>query len=84
MVFVVDAPSNDSDTYVFIVTPLPEGSNFTRYDEFTAELFYNDDVKVTIVVPVLEEPATLALSYRAFSVVTAEGVYRIINEFVSI
>ncbi|XP_065845284.1 uncharacterized protein [Oscarella lobularis] len=75
----LDSP-NDSDTYVFVVTPLPGSSSFDLSDEFTAELFYNDDVKATIDVPVLISSAG---SYRAFSVVPAEGVYRIVDEFVS-
>ena len=42
------------------------------------ELFYSDDLKVTIDVPVLKENAKV---YRAFTVVPSRGVYEVLNEF---
>ena len=75
--FVVDAP-NDSDEYTFSVRRLPEGSVFTLGDEFKVELFYNNDLKVTLNVPVVKANAVV---YQAFTVVPTKGIYEVLNEF---
>ena len=76
--YVVDAP-NDSDEHTFSVRPLSEGSVFNLGDEFQVELFYNDDLKVTLNVPVVKANAVV---YRAFTVVPTKGTYDVLNEFV--
>ena len=74
---VVDAP-NETNEYSFNVKPLPNGSTFDLLVEFTVELFYNDDLKVTIDVAVVEENANV---YRAFAVVPSRGLYEVLNEY---
>ncbi|XP_065845008.1 uncharacterized protein [Oscarella lobularis] len=73
----LDAP-NETNEYSFNVKPLPNGSTFDLLVEFTVELFYNDDLKVTIDVAVVEENANV---YRAFAVVPSRGLYEVLNEY---
>ena len=77
MCHLVDAP-NKTNEYSFNAKPLPDNSTFSLFVEFTVELFYNDDLKVTIDVAVLEENANV---YRAFAVVPSQGLYEVLNEY---
>ncbi|XP_065845583.1 uncharacterized protein [Oscarella lobularis] len=73
---ILDAP-NDSETYHLFVRPASGVIHVE--DEFTVELFYNDDLKVTIEVALLLQDS--ADFYRAFTVVPEDGIYWVINEF---
>ena len=77
MDILVDAP-NAMNEYIFNVRPLPEGSTFTFLEEFRVELFYNDDLKATLDVPVVEDNAIV---YRAFTLLPSQGEYEILNKF---
>ena len=74
---LVDTPS-ETNEYSSNAKPLSDGSTIDLLVEFRVKLFYNDDLKVTIDVVVLEENATI---YRAFAVVPSQGLYEVLNEF---
>ena len=75
---LVDAP-NDSNEYSFNVRPVPEGSFFNPEEgEFTVELFYNEDLKITVDSPVIKASAVV---YHAFTLVPSQGIYQVLNEF---
>ena len=54
------------------------GSFLNLGDEITAELSYNEHLKITLEFPVLKANAVV---YRAFTVVPSQGVYQVLNEF---